>query len=200
MPTSISRTAVRSVFPYQLLLYCNAWYFGLYFIAEVLLLIFKGETLPYPRRNLASEIVLLIALLIVECIRNFFGQKGNLTEQMSSVVVSLVLTVPCLLTVIYFLLWQTYVLRLDIILSSIQIVFLVLETLFAVVAVASFARASPLRGWMFLVLFNMHFFFLFKFLHVYARKNLRVWAGNGTYEGSMKRMLNETMYRHSFIC
>ncbi len=75
--------------PYQILLYCNAWYFAFYLIAEILLLVYKGkkqifklsktfkkflgEVLPYPKYNLASEIILLFVSLGVEAIRNFFG-------------------------------------------------------------------------------------------------------------------------------
>lgn len=121
-----------------------------------------AETLPYPKYTLPAELVLLFVITGVEAIRNFFGklienanlstfklifkinknlgQKGNLSEQMASVVISIALTVPVFLSVLYFLLWQTYVLRLELILSAFQLGFLVLELIFGIVAIATFAR------------------------------------------------------------
>uniref|UniRef100_A0A915ID01 Transmembrane protein 216 n=1 Tax=Romanomermis culicivorax TaxID=13658 RepID=A0A915ID01_ROMCU len=105
-----------------------------------ILFVFKRQTLPYPTRNLATEIFLLLCFVITEFCRNFFAKKGNLTEQLWPIVTSLILTLPCSLCSIYFLLWQTYVLKIEVIVVSLNIGLTGLETVFALVAIALFAR------------------------------------------------------------
>ncbi|XP_035227563.1 transmembrane protein 80-like isoform X3 [Stegodyphus dumicola] len=94
----------------------------------------------YPFPNFLSEVALLFFLFGVESVRNFLGQKGNLTERMLSVVLSLLLTVPVVAGVCYFLWWQTYVLMIDVILSVILLVFLSLQCLFSIFTLFTFKR------------------------------------------------------------
>ncbi|XP_064627134.1 transmembrane protein 216-like [Lineus longissimus] len=134
---------IRSSLPYQVLLYCNAWYFGFFFIAEILLYIYKGEMLPFANGILVAEVIILFLITILEIIRIFLGQKGNLTERMVAVILSLVISIPVLIGIIYLLLWQTYVLRVEVILCGIELTFLGLELIFSIVAIVTFARATP---------------------------------------------------------
>ncbi|CAE1169523.1 TMEM216 [Acanthosepion pharaonis] len=134
---------VRSSLPYQILLYLNQWYFGLFFLAELLLYIFKGQTLPFAPQILPIEIVLIFILLLLEFFRIFFGKKGNLTERISSMSASIFLSIPSLIGVLYIAFWQTYVLRIELILASIQTTFISLELIFAILSVITFARATP---------------------------------------------------------
>jgi len=143
MPSTSKVQVIRSSLPYQVLLYCNGWYFGFFLLLELLVFVFKAETLPYPQGGLAAEVVLLVILSGLEVLRLFFGKKGNLTERSLNVGLSLLISVASLLGGIYFLLWQTYVLRVEVILIIIQLVFIVLELLFAIVSMITFARASP---------------------------------------------------------
>ncbi|XP_064618148.1 transmembrane protein 216-like [Liolophura sinensis] len=134
---------IRSSLPYQILLYINGWYFAFFFVAEILIFAFKGETLPFPSSVLAAEVILLFILAGIEALRLFFGQKGNLTERIIGVLTSILLSVPALFGAIYLILWQTYVLRIDIVLSAIQLCFICLETIFGIVSMVTFGRASP---------------------------------------------------------
>ncbi|ESO85753.1 hypothetical protein LOTGIDRAFT_204590 [Lottia gigantea] len=134
---------VRSSLPYQILLYLNGWYFGFFLLAEVLIFIFKAETLPFASNTLAAEVILVFLLAALEGLRLFFGRKGNLTEQTVGVIISVLLSIPAILGAIFILLWQTYVLRLDVILAAIQLAFIALELVFGVISIISFARASP---------------------------------------------------------
>ena len=68
------------------------------------------------------------------------GRKGNLTEQIVGVVISLLLSIPALFATLFLLLWQTYVLRVEVILSGIQIAFIGLQILFGVISIITFAR------------------------------------------------------------
>ncbi len=135
--------SVRSSLPYQMLLYCNGWYFAFYILAEILIFVYKGEMLPYPNAALPSELILLFFMGVIEYIRLFFGQKGNLTERVIAVVLCIFLSIPSVFGAVYMLIWQTYVLRLEAILAAIQIAFIGLEFVFGLISCITFARATP---------------------------------------------------------
>ncbi|XP_052087805.1 transmembrane protein 216-like [Mytilus californianus] len=134
---------IRSSLPYQVLLYLNGWYFGFFFICEILIFIFKGESLPYAENVLPAEVILVFLLAAIEALRIFFAQKGNLTERIVGVLVSILLSIPAVLGALYLILWQTYVLRVDVILASIQVVLIGLELIFGIISMITFARATP---------------------------------------------------------
>ncbi|XP_037525494.2 transmembrane protein 80 [Rhipicephalus sanguineus] len=81
---------------------------------------------------MASEVCLLAFLTVVESVRISLGKRGNLTERSPCLALSVVLTVPSVLGALYFLLWQTYVLRLDWVLAAGQVALQALQTLLAV--------------------------------------------------------------------
>lgn len=134
---------IRSSLPYEILLYLNGWYFGLFFVCECLLYAFKGETLPYADGVLPAEIILLLVLAAIEAFRLFFARKGNLTERIVGVIVSILLSIPSILGAIFYLYWQTYVMRADVILAGIQLGFIGLQLVFGIIAIITFARATP---------------------------------------------------------
>ncbi|XP_072045648.1 transmembrane protein 216-like [Amphiura filiformis] len=136
---------VLSSLPLQILLYLNGWYFIALWICEILMYIYKGVVLPYPSANLAGEIIMLFMLAAIEYVRLFFGKKGNLTEKLMHVGVSLALTLATLIGALYLILWQTYVLRAELILSVILLAFLALETVFSIITIVTFARAESFR-------------------------------------------------------
>lgn len=68
------------------------------------------------------------------------AQKGNLTERIMGVLVSIVLSIPAVLGTLYLILWQTYVLRVDVILAAIQAAFIGLELVFGIISMITFAR------------------------------------------------------------
>ena len=70
----------------------------------------------------------------------FVGQKGNLTERMISVVLSIGLSIASVFGAVYMLIWQTYVLRIEAVLAAIQIAFIGLEFIFGIISVVTFAR------------------------------------------------------------
>ncbi|XP_022294102.1 transmembrane protein 216-like [Crassostrea virginica] len=134
---------VRSSLPYQILLYLNGWYFAFFFLCEILIYVYKNETLPYADNVLPAEVILVFILAGIEALRIFFAQKGNLTERIMGVLVSIVLSIPAVLGTLYLILWQTYVLRVDVILAAIQAAFIGLELVFGIISMITFARATP---------------------------------------------------------
>ena len=74
------------------------------------------------------------------CVHVSTGKKGNLTEQIVGVVISVLLSIPSLFGALFLLLWQSYVLRAEVVLSGIQIAFIGLELIFGIVSIITFAR------------------------------------------------------------
>ena len=62
--------------------------------------------LPFPHGTLASELILLTFLTLLESIRLFAGWKANLTENVGGMSLCVALYVPGILGVLYFLIWQ----------------------------------------------------------------------------------------------
>lgn len=118
-----------SSLPLQILMFLNIYYFTFYWICELLIFIYKGSILPFPNQNgiLAMEIILLFLLAALESLRLFFGYKGNLAERKISLIYSVFLAIPVILTELYFILWQTYVLRIEVIVCSVALIFVGVE-------------------------------------------------------------------------
>jgi len=133
---------VNSSLTYEILLYLNSYYFGMFALTEFGIAAFKVLHLPYPTGTFVSELLILVFLCCTESARIFMGRKGNLTEKTAPVLVSLALCVPSILGTIYFLIWQSYVLRLEVILCGIQLAMQGLELGFSVLCLSRFYRAG----------------------------------------------------------
>ncbi|XP_066043478.1 transmembrane protein 216 isoform X2 [Chamaea fasciata] len=72
------------------------------------------------------------------------GSKGNLCQQKVPLSLSLALTVPAAVLAVYYLLLQTYSLRLEAFLSAILLLFYGLELLLGFLALLSFSRCRIL--------------------------------------------------------
>lgn len=68
------------------------------------------------------------------------GSKGNLCQRKVLLSISLALTGPAAVMAVYYLLLQTYALRLEAILSAILLLFYAAEVLLGVLALFSFSR------------------------------------------------------------
>ncbi|XP_065676507.1 transmembrane protein 216-like isoform X1 [Hydra vulgaris] len=131
-----------SSLPLQILLHLNVYFFGFYWICELLLYVYKGIILPYPDNGgtLTTEIVLLAFLGIIETFRIFFGYKGNLGERKQTLTWSVVLAIPILVSQFYLIFWQTYILRIEVILCGILLVMVILEVILSFACIWSFQR------------------------------------------------------------
>ncbi|XP_035266614.1 transmembrane protein 216 isoform X2 [Anguilla anguilla] len=101
-----------------------------------------GILLPYPRANLILDIVLLFLYLGLEVLRLFYGWKGNLCERSLALMLSVAVLVPCAVLCVYYLLLQTFVLRLELVLNAIQLCFYSLELLLSLITISAFSRAN----------------------------------------------------------
>uniref|UniRef100_A0A8C5DF63 Transmembrane protein 216 n=1 Tax=Gouania willdenowi TaxID=441366 RepID=A0A8C5DF63_GOUWI len=102
----------------------------------------SGILLPYPSDNLVLDVVLLLIFLALEVLRLFYGWKGNLCERRVLSCASLLVLCPCTALCVYYLLLQTFVLRLEFILCSVLLCFYGLELLLGLLAVSALSRSK----------------------------------------------------------
>ncbi|NXG76780.1 TMM80 protein, partial [Baryphthengus martii] len=124
--------------PLQILLYVNGIYYTFYFLATLAMMVYKSQVFSYPDDFLAPDLTLLFVMAALEALRLQLGSKGNLTEEEAPLGLSLVLTVGSALVSLYFLLWQTYVLRADVLLNALLLSTYGLESVLKVMAIAAF--------------------------------------------------------------
>ncbi|KAH0621007.1 hypothetical protein JD844_021989 [Phrynosoma platyrhinos] len=134
----LDRNYQLSSVPLQILLYLNGMYYIFYFFATLLMIIYKSQVFTYPDNFLTLDLILLFIMAILEAIRLYFGTKGNLTEDEAPLGFSLVISAVCVLLSVYFLVWQTYVLRADVIINVLLLVIYGLEGILEVIAIAAF--------------------------------------------------------------
>ncbi|ORZ39650.1 hypothetical protein BCR44DRAFT_1426950 [Catenaria anguillulae PL171] len=77
--------------------------------------------LPYPPESLILEFVIALAWYPLERFRLYYGSKGNLTESISSLILFLITSLIVPVTWLFFILWQTYVLQIDVWIHSISL-------------------------------------------------------------------------------
>ncbi|XP_018619256.1 transmembrane protein 80-like [Scleropages formosus] len=136
------RTAtILSSVSLQVLLYLSAVYFIFYFLATLGLIIYKSLVLSYPGENIVLDLCLLFLLAGLEALRLYWGVRGNLQESEWCTGVSLALTLATVLLGVYFLQWQAYVLRADVILGALLLSLYGLGGILGLVALARFVSA-----------------------------------------------------------
>ncbi|XP_030646349.1 transmembrane protein 80-like [Chanos chanos] len=122
----------------QMLLYFSAFYFLFYFLSSLGLIIYKCQVLSYPDDNLVLDLGLLFLLAVLEVLRVYWGMRGNLQESEGYVGASLISTVATVLLAVYFTVWQSYVLRADLIISSILLCVYGVTGVFGLITLARF--------------------------------------------------------------
>ncbi|XP_051001597.1 transmembrane protein 80 isoform X4 [Acomys russatus] len=131
--------AVRPV-PLQMLFHLSGLYYALYFLATLLMIAYKSQVFSYPCDCLVLDLFLLFLMGVLEVTRLYLGTKGNLTEAGAPLAASLAFTAASGLLSVHFLLWQTLVLWMDSVLSTILLVLHGLEAGLQVVVIANFIR------------------------------------------------------------
>ncbi|KAL7992084.1 hypothetical protein Chor_016340 [Crotalus horridus] len=121
--------------PLQILFFLVGIYYIFYFLAALLMIIYKSQVFTYPYRFLTLDLVLLFFMALLEAIRLYFG---NLTEEEAPLGISLGITVGTVLLSVYFLVWQTYILRADVIINVVLLVAYGLGGILQIIAIAAF--------------------------------------------------------------
>ncbi|XP_073514766.1 transmembrane protein 80 [Phyllobates terribilis] len=129
---------VRSSVPLQILLYINVLYYVFYFLATLIMIIYKSQVFSYPDSNLALDLGLLFLMAILESVRLYLGSMGNLKEEELPLGSSLFFTAGNIMLSVYFLIWETYILRADVIINAILLVLYGLEAILQLFTIATF--------------------------------------------------------------
>uniref|UniRef100_A0A670XM37 Transmembrane protein 80 n=1 Tax=Pseudonaja textilis TaxID=8673 RepID=A0A670XM37_PSETE len=129
--------ALSSV-PLQILFFLDGIYYVFYFLATLLMIIYKSQIFTYPYNLLTLDLILLFFMALLEATRLYFGTKGNLTEEEVPLGISLGVTIGSVLLSVYFLVWQTYILRADVIINGVLLVAYGLEGILQIIAIAAF--------------------------------------------------------------
>uniref|UniRef100_A0A2D4I133 Transmembrane protein 80 n=4 Tax=Micrurus TaxID=8634 RepID=A0A2D4I133_MICLE len=131
-------SSVLSSVPLQILFFLDGIYYVFYFLAALLMIIYKSQIFTYPYNLLTLDLMLLFFMALLEAIRLYFGTKGNLTEEEAPLGISLGVTIGSVLLSVYFLVWQTYILRADVIINVVLLVAYGLEGILQIIAIAAF--------------------------------------------------------------
>ena len=95
---------------FEILLYLNIFYFGLYAGMEAIFLLMKYYYVAdMDNLTMLNEVFLLLALTGLESARLYLGQEENIHKKISVVFRILLLTVPAQYLTLYFTFWQTKV-------------------------------------------------------------------------------------------
>ncbi|NWV00539.1 TMM80 protein, partial [Upupa epops] len=123
--------------PLQILLCAHGIYYAFYFAATLAIIVYKSQAFSYPDGFLVADVVLLLLMAALEVLRLQLGSRGNLTEEEAPLGLSLAATAGSGALSVYFLGWQTYVLRADVILNALLLVAYGLESVLKVMAIAA---------------------------------------------------------------
>ncbi|KAG9475601.1 hypothetical protein GDO78_003806 [Eleutherodactylus coqui] len=103
-------------------------------------IVFTGQVFSYPDSNLALDLGLLFLMAILESVRLYLGTMGNLTEEELPLGFSLFFTAGNVMLSVYFLIWETYILRADVIINAILLTLYGLEAVLELFTIAAFFR------------------------------------------------------------
>uniref|UniRef100_T1H2M4 Transmembrane protein 216 n=1 Tax=Megaselia scalaris TaxID=36166 RepID=T1H2M4_MEGSC len=112
---------------YEIFMYLNSFYFGMFAFSEL---------------SIVNESCFLFGICVLEISRIILGRKGSLSEYSWKVYLSVVLTIPSLCGVLYFLLYQTYILKLEYIICALLVALHAAEIMFALVFFVTLCRPS----------------------------------------------------------
>lgn len=127
----------------HLLLYVHQRFTIFWFILEILLFIFKYYHVPYPSNAFGIELAMIFMLCSNEFVRQFFAIKGNLTLKVNHLIISIVWGVFCIIGFVFFLVWQSYIQRAEILLSAIGLALIVLEMILSLITIIRNSRIVP---------------------------------------------------------
>lgn len=130
----------NSSLTYEILMYLNSFYFGMFAVCEFGMSLFKAAKVQQSTDSVLKNFAMLFFLIITESGRIYLGRKGNLTERGLPLILGILLTVPSALATIYFLQWQLRILRLEYILCGIQLGLHVTELIISIMCLIAIYR------------------------------------------------------------
>ena len=132
-PTVLDSMLPSCYLIYQEMIVFHQIYTIVFFIFEFVIFVYKGMYLTFPSNALGVEISCLIFYLIIQLSRFSWGTMGNRTQSANFVLFSVIWSIGALYTYIHFHLLQTFVLRIELVLSIGGIIAWLFEVVFAIV-------------------------------------------------------------------
>ena len=117
----------------HLLFYCNIVYTIFWLILEILCFLFKYYHLIYPSYGFGIEFSLIFIVASNDFVRQYFGIRGNLLMDSGPMIVSIVYGLICAAGFAFFLILQTYIQRVEILLAGIALLLIIFEILLTIV-------------------------------------------------------------------
>lgn len=133
----------RSSTTLHILLHVNIVFTIFWLILEILCFIFKLYHLSYPPNAFGIEIAMVIILSFNDFIRHFFGIKGNLVLKPILLIIFLLYSVFCSIGFVFFLVLQSFVQRVEILLSGIALALILIEVFLSIIVLILNYRAMP---------------------------------------------------------
>ena len=136
-------TNVRSSLAFEIFSRINFGCLVVWTLVESISFIYKNETIIYPSQGqVAGEIILMICVFFFDSLRLVLGSIANRTENILLAVFTIVLTVAILFGYLYFIVWQLFVIRAELIMSVIGLACSGISIAFLILSIAFFARPA----------------------------------------------------------
>jgi Predicted membrane protein len=135
-----------SILTLQILFFYDFYVTWIYLVLGLIIFISKNATYCYPPYTLASEVVGLLLMTVLQFSRISIGSMGNKAESVSSIAWLIGLGIPNILIIVYYLSYQTFMYFLysfyvDLVNNIILLFFVGLETIIGLGAFMAFKRA-----------------------------------------------------------
>jgi len=140
------RRRVLTSLTLQIFIFFGAWWDVFYYVLNILVFVYKGVQLPYPKRNFDMEFCFSWLWILIEVPRLFLESKGNKTESAGPIFFSFFLALPILGMYVYFVAFQTYVLKIDQILNGAALAFIGLQLIFGLIAAIRFLMTARFQA------------------------------------------------------
>ncbi|CAF1372673.1 unnamed protein product [Adineta ricciae] len=127
----------------HILLHANIVYTIFWFLIEILLFVFKYYNLYNVHHAFGLELSSVFMLCFNDFIRHFFGIKGNLLLSIKLLVLFIFYGLFCAIGFVFFLRFQSFTTRTEVLLSGISLLLILFETLLAIITLVRNSRAMP---------------------------------------------------------
>jgi hypothetical protein len=136
---------VRSSVVFEVFLTINRWGVLFWLLVESLSFVYKNATIIYPSQGqIAGEIILMLAVFFIEVLRILLGSISNRTESILLSALTIILTIAIFFGYLYFVAWQLFVIRAELIMTIIALLFTGIGIVFLILCIVFFARPSPI--------------------------------------------------------
>jgi hypothetical protein len=136
---------VRSSVVFEIFLTINRWCLLLWVLIESLSFVYKNATIIYPNQGIiAGEIILMLSVFFVDLFRILLGSISNRTESILLSALTIILTIAVFFGYLYFIAWQLFVIRAELIMTIIALIFTGSGIIFLILCIVFFARPSPI--------------------------------------------------------